>query len=88
MSMSPCSKLLFRRSKTLLKKSKKVSKLPSDNIKLEEQFNFMTKFNLDVRERNKAKILKVQKYKNKKMIKKTKEDIFNIFVVLFLIEFH
>ena len=64
---------IFRRSKTLLKKSKKTLKTQNENIKIEEQLNFLTKFNLDVRQRNKAKILKVQKSRNKKTHKKVKK---------------
>jgi len=41
-------------------KKKKQQEL-EETIKLEEQFNFMNKFNQDVRERNKMRLLKVHR---------------------------
>lgn len=56
--------LIFRKSNTLLKRNPKPMKIQNESLKLDEQLNFMNKYNQEVRERNRIRNLKVYKSKN------------------------
>lgn len=65
---------MFRKPKTLLKKNKKQKpKIENEIQEVEDQFNFMNKFNKDVRERNRVRNLKVSKSRQKRARKNLKK---------------